>query len=90
MFGISGAVEDPTQALLLMVEHEGEVCALLADALLGQQQLVIKSLPAGVGKESGASGAAILGDGRISLILDVASILLLARGGRRMERSLSW
>ncbi len=90
LFGVVGAEEDPTKALLLVVEHEGETCALLADALLGQQQLVIKSLPAGVGKRSGSSGAAILGDGRISLILDVANIMQLARGGRVVEAVTGW
>jgi two-component system chemotaxis sensor kinase CheA len=80
LFNVAGAVENPIEGLLLVVEHEGETCALLADSLLGQQQLVIKSLPTTLGKTSGASGAAILGDGRISLILDVGSIIRLAQG----------
>jgi len=80
LFRIEDGREDPTQALLLEVEHEGETCALLADALLGQQQVVIKSLPAGLGETRGLSGSAILGDGRIGLILDVASVMDLALG----------
>ncbi|NTV52068.1 MAG: chemotaxis protein CheA [Candidatus Firestonebacteria bacterium] len=85
LFNVQGAVENPTQGLLLVVEHEGETCALLADSLLGQQQLVIKSLPATLGKTSGTSGAAILGDGRISLILDVGSIMRIAQGRELAE-----
>jgi two-component system chemotaxis sensor kinase CheA len=42
-FSVENAEEEPTNALLLVVEHEGESCALLADELLGQQQVVIKS-----------------------------------------------
>lgn len=80
MFRVADAVKDPMQALLLEVEHEGESCALLADALLGQQQVVIKSLPAGLGETRGLSGSAILGDGRIGMILDVAGIMDLALG----------
>lgn len=80
LFRQTGAIEDPTQGLLLIVENEGEACALLVDSLLGQQQVVIKSLPEGLKGAKGVSGAAILGDGRIGLILDVGSILQLAHG----------
>lgn len=80
LFKVNDAQQDPTQALLLEVEHEGECCAFLADALLGQQQVVIKSLPAGLGETRGFSGSAILGDGRIGMILDVAGIMDLALG----------
>ena len=87
IFGISGAQTDPTKALLVVVEHEGEKCALLADALLGQQQVVIKSLGEALGDISGISGAAIQGDGRVGLIIDVVGLLQLARGidGREEE-----
>jgi len=80
LFSIAEAQQDPTQALLLVVEDESARCALLVDALLGQQQVVIRSLPAGLGGVQGLSGAAILGDGCIGFILDVASLIRLARG----------
>lgn len=76
-----GACEEATGALLVVVEHQGQRCALLADALLGQQQVVIKSLGSGLGEIAGVSGAAILGDGRVGLILDVGGIMQLARDG---------
>jgi two-component system chemotaxis sensor kinase CheA len=80
LFNIPGALEDPTQALLVVAEDEGDYCALLVDALLGQRQVVIRSMPGGLGSTLGISGAAILGDGCIGLILDVSSLMLLARG----------
>lgn len=80
LFGVPGAVENPTEGLLVVVEHEGERCALLADELLGQQQVVIKSLGAAMGEIQGVSGAAILGDGRVGLIVDVGGVIRLAQG----------
>ncbi|MEW6516010.1 MAG: chemotaxis protein CheA [candidate division FCPU426 bacterium] len=80
LFNVNNAIQDPAEALLILVEHEGDICALLADTLVGQQQVVIKSMPDNLGKVAGVSGAAILGDGRIGLILDVGSIMRFARG----------
>jgi two-component system chemotaxis sensor kinase CheA len=77
---VAGACTDPTAGLLIVVEHEGQQCALLADALLGQQQVVIKSISSALGEVDGVSGAAILGDGRVGLILDVGGVMRLARG----------
>lgn len=53
--------------------------ALLVDELLGQQQVVAKTLGDGLGKVEGVSGGAILGDGRVGLILDVNETLALAQ-----------
>ncbi len=69
----------PTQAprpdpLCLVVEVDDRRAALLVDALVGQQQLVVKSLESNLHHVAGISGATILGDGRVALILDVASI----------------
>jgi two-component system chemotaxis sensor kinase CheA len=44
LFAIPDATEDPTHGLLVVVEHDGQAAALLVDELLGQQQVVIKSL----------------------------------------------
>lgn len=85
LFGVSGAVEDPTRALLVVIEQEGQRCALLADGLLGQQQVVIKSLGTALGDVQGVSGAAILGDGRVGLILDAGGILRIAIGNNTRE-----
>ncbi|MCD6216659.1 chemotaxis protein CheA [bacterium] len=78
LFNVPDAIEEPTEALLLVVEHEGQSCALLADELLGQQQVVIKTLGDGIKKVDGVSGAAILGDGHVGLILDVAGVMNIA------------
>ena len=54
-------------------------CALLVDDLLGQQQVVAKSLGEGMNTVQGISGAAILGDGRVGIILDTDGLSGLAR-----------
>jgi two-component system chemotaxis sensor kinase CheA len=79
LFGVVPSTEDPTESLLVIVEDNGQKCCLLVDELLGQQQVVIKSLGEGLGKVTGISGGAIMGDGRVSLILDIAGIIELAQ-----------
>ena len=64
---------------MVVVEAEGGRVALLVDELLGQHQLVVKSLGGNLGVVPGVSGAAILGDGRVGLILDVSGLVALAR-----------
>jgi two-component system chemotaxis sensor kinase CheA len=54
--------------------------ALLVDALVGQQQVVTRAMT-GISRAPGVSGAAILGDGHVGLILDIAEINTLARSG---------
>jgi two-component system chemotaxis sensor kinase CheA len=73
------AYEDPTESLLVIIEENNRRACLLVDELLGQQQVVIKSLGEGLGKVMGVSGGAIMGDGRISLILDVPGLMELAQ-----------
>jgi two-component system chemotaxis sensor kinase CheA len=80
---IADAVQDPAQALLVIVGSAERRCALLVDELLGQYQVVAKSLGAGIGKIPGISGGAILGDGRVGLILDVPELLALPRVAAR-------
>jgi two-component system chemotaxis sensor kinase CheA len=63
--------------LLVVVESEGHRAAVRVDEVLGQQQVVIKSLEAHYRKVPGISGATILGDGRVALILDVAELIQL-------------
>jgi two-component system chemotaxis sensor kinase CheA len=80
LFGISGAVESPTDGILVVIGEAGDTCALLVDELLGQHQVVTKSLGRGIGAVTGVSGGAILGDGRVGLILDAAGFIRMARG----------
>ncbi|HEY8484284.1 MAG TPA: chemotaxis protein CheA [Longimicrobiales bacterium] len=82
LFDIPGAVETPTEALLVVIGAGERRCALLVDELLAQQQVVAKSLGAGIGHVPGISGGAILGDGRVGLILDPAEIIALSRQSR--------
>lgn len=74
--------ESDQKALLVVVESEGIKAGIAVDDLLGQQQVVIKALEANYQRLEGVSGATILGDGTVSLILDVASLLTMARLSR--------
>ena len=79
LFDIQNAIQNPLDGLLVVVDDGGRRCALLVDELLGKQQVVTKSLGAGMGKVKGIAGGAILGDGRVGLILDTVEIAALAR-----------
>jgi two-component system chemotaxis sensor kinase CheA len=78
LLGVTPRVTDPTQGLLVIVENAGEKVALLVDELLGQHQVVIKSLEANYQRVEGIAGATIMGDGRVALILDVPGLVRLA------------
>lgn len=77
---VTPKIYDPAQGLLVIVEQEGRRIALLVDELLGQQQVVIKSLETNYRKVPGVSGATILGDGRVAMILDIPGLIRLASG----------
>ncbi len=79
LFEVPGAIEDPTEGLVVVLDEGDQRFALLVDELLGQQQVVAKSLGAGLGVVPGVSGGAILGDGRVGLIIDPPGIHALAR-----------
>lgn len=76
---VPDAEPDPAQAILMIVGDQEKRTALMVDELLGQHQLVVKSLGGNLGTIPGVSGAAILGDGRVGLILDVVGIVASAR-----------
>lgn len=80
LFNVSGAVTEPSEGLMVVIEGGGKRCALMVDELLGQQQVVIKHLGESLGKIPGVSGGAILGDGRVGLILDSTGLIALANG----------
>lgn len=79
LFDVRGAVQSPLDGLLMIVGDGDRRTALLVDDLLGQQQVVAKTLGDGLGKVPGVSGGAILGDGRVGLILDVTETVALAQ-----------
>lgn len=78
IFGLQAADSiSLSDGLLVVVEADGEHVGLFVDDLLGQQQVVIKSLENNYKKIEGFSGATILGDGSVALILDMPGILKL-------------
>jgi two-component system chemotaxis sensor kinase CheA len=79
-FGVEPRSEDPCQGLLVVAECEGRQFCLLVDDLVGKQEVVIKSLGESLKNIAGVAGGAILGDGRVGLILDMDGVF---RGARR-------
>jgi two-component system chemotaxis sensor kinase CheA len=70
---------DNASGIMVVAEAEGGRVALLVDELLGQQQVVVKNLEANYRKVNDVSGATIMGDGRVALILDVGSLVRRSR-----------
>ncbi|MDD5247904.1 MAG: chemotaxis protein CheW [Rhodocyclaceae bacterium] len=79
IFRIPGAVTALDQGIMVILESDGVKAALYVDAMVGQQQVVIKSLESNYRKVSGISGATIMGDGHVALILDVPALVGMAR-----------
>jgi len=79
--GIHDAYSDLADGLLVVVEDGGKRAGLFVDDLLGQQQVVIKSLESNFMKVKGIAGATILGDGTVSLILDVKEAVKSHKNG---------
>jgi len=68
-----------SSGIMVVIEAEGGRVALMVDELLGQQQVVVKNLEANYRKVQDISGATIMGDGRVALILDVGSLVRRSR-----------
>jgi len=81
LFHIESRSTDLSQGLLVIVEADGKKAGLYVDDLLGQQQVVIKSLATHYRKVEGISAATILGDGSVAMILDVTGLIRLAHSG---------
>jgi two-component system chemotaxis sensor kinase CheA len=82
-FGVPDAVTDASHGIVVVVENEGTgQVGLVVDELLGQQQVVVKSLEANYGEVEGIGGATILGNGRVALILDIAGLRSASAPGR--------
>lgn len=79
IFAIEPRFTEPSQGIVVILESDGKKAALLVDNLVGQQQVVVKNLESNFRKVAGISGATILGDGGVSLILDVAALLRSSR-----------
>lgn len=74
LMALPDALTEPTTAILVLVESSKQRFAMLVDDLLGQQQVVIKSLEQHYRRVHGVAGATIMGDGSVALILDVESL----------------
>lgn len=78
VFGLEPRTTQLHEGLIMVVEGEGRKVGLFVDDLLGQQQVVIKSLETNFRRVDGVSGATILGDGAVALILDVPGLIRVA------------
>jgi two-component system, chemotaxis family, sensor kinase CheA len=78
VFGTRPRTTQLHEGLIMVVEGEGRRVGLFVDDLLGQQQVVIKSLETNFRRVDGVSGATILGDGQVALILDVPGLIRVA------------
>jgi two-component system chemotaxis sensor kinase CheA len=74
------AEDDPARAIVVVVEAGNDRRCLLVDELVGKQEVVIKALGETFAGRTGFAGAAILGDGRVGLILDTAFHIRPGRG----------
>ncbi len=79
LFGVQSRARELHEGLVVVVEGEGRRVGLFVDDLLGQQQVVIKSLDANYGHVEGVSGATILGDGSVALILDLPGLIRITK-----------
>jgi two-component system, chemotaxis family, sensor kinase CheA len=75
LFGIPREAGDKAEGILVVIEADDRKIAARVDELVGQQQVVIKSLEANYRRVRGISGATILGDGQVALILDCAALV---------------
>lgn len=77
-FDVEPRTTDLTEGLIMVVEGDGRQAGLFVDELLGQQQVVIKSMETNYQRIDGISGATILGDGSVALILDIPGMIRVA------------
>lgn len=85
LYKINTEVKNITDGIMLMVENDGDALCIFADEIIGEQEVVIKALPGyirNLKKVRGLSGCTLLGDGSISLILDVGDLTASLKEGR--------
>ena len=79
IFAVPRFEHNAASPIMVVVEAEGQRASLMVDELLGQQQVVIKNLESNYRKVPNVSGATILGDGKVALILDTSSLVRRSR-----------
>lgn len=77
VFSIDDALTDPVEGIIIVVQNNGRKACLLIDEVIGNQQIVVKSLSEYLGKVDGISGCSILGDGSVSFIIDTGKLLAM-------------
>jgi two-component system chemotaxis sensor kinase CheA len=85
LYGINTEIMNISDGIMLMVENDGDTFCIFTDEIIGEQEVVIKALPGyikNLNKVRGLSGCTLLGDGSISLILDVADLTACLKEGR--------
>lgn len=80
-FRITPSLPDPSEGIVVILDSEGKKIALQVDELVGQQQVVVKNLETNYRRVPGISGATILGDGSVALIVDVSALMRETRAG---------
>ncbi len=85
VFGVQPRSESLSEGLIMVVEGDGKRAGLLIDELLGQQQVVIKSLETNYTRIEGVGGATILGEGTVALILDIPGLLRMATPAQHLR-----
>ncbi|GKS68308.1 CheA signal transduction histidine kinase [Nitrosomonas sp. PY1] len=79
IFNLHPNVASVHDGILVILEAEGRKAALFVDHLVGQHQVVIKSLETNYRRVKGVSGATIMGDGKVALILDTAALVMASQ-----------
>ncbi len=79
LFNIQPRISNPAEGILVLLEADNKKIALFVDELVGQHQVVIKSLETNYRRVPGVSGATIMGDGRVAMIIDVGGLVKLAQ-----------
>ncbi len=79
VFPPASPVERRDEEMVVIVEADGVKTALVVDELVGQHQVVVKSLETNYRRQPGISGATIMGDGRVALILDISALIKKSR-----------
>lgn len=80
-FRITPSLPNPSEGIVVILDSEGKKIALQIDELVGQQQVVVKNLETNYRRVPGISGATILGDGSVALIVDVSALMRETRTG---------
>ena len=75
LFSVHGAKTKPDEGIIIVMQDAEKRIGLLVDSILGQQQTVVKHIGGGIGTIKGISGAAIMPDGHVSLIIDVTAVM---------------